>query len=54
MNLASMRMLYFEYPELWDKLEHWESLLPLKWKHIKTVKEYGLRFEKETIQETLV
>ena len=46
-NIAGMRMLYFEYPELWKQLEDWEELAPLLWKMTKTVKEWGDRFEKE-------
>ena len=46
-SLASMRMLYNEFPELWEKLRTWEETTPLRWKMSQSVEEYERRFRGE-------
>lgn len=52
-RIGELKRLYYDYPELWDKLEKLDRDSPVTFKPGKTLADFGRRFSLEGMQEKL-
>lgn len=52
-RVGELKRLYYDYPELWDKLAKLDRDSPVTFKPGKTLADFGRRFSLEGMQEKL-
>ena len=52
-NYPTLKMIYYEWPEMWECLKYWESIAPLTWKINTTVKEIEAKIKWDEHQTKL-